>query len=260
MSQGLPGVVVVAGSDRMNHQVAEILQRDGCTVVHVREHEADDAPEHLPSIVHPFADFTSAQGLMGVVEAEFGPIAGLVTPLLCTTSRGIRDVDAQGWATFLDSGIKRNVALARAAAISMAGRSGGRVVVLSATSSFFGDGIEQAAAQAAMISLANAITLSMEPSEVAANCVVTGDGADRGGLMVDRPTSGDMLGAVVSYLLGDQGREVSGQLIACSGNSVGLYVPPLIIESTNVLVRFEQTPTAEQLGSALEPLLNVGRA
>lgn len=261
MSAPTQGVIVTAGSDPMNLQVIQILHEDGFRVVHTRDVEDAAAPAdpQIPSLVHPITDFTSAQVLLELIESTFGWVAGLVTPLPPSSSRAITDVDAAGWNEFRQSDIKRNVAMAKAGVQVMSSRGGGRIVVLSSTSAFYGSGIEQAAANAAMISLSNAVTLSIEATQVTSNCVVVGSGEDRGGLAATTATSGEMVGRVVSFLLGDGGSEISGQLVACSGTTVGLYVPPLIIESTNVLVKFDQTPSSAQIGAALEPLLATGR-
>jgi len=261
MPETATGLILTTGSDPTNLRISQILSEDGFQVVHIRDVEADKAPAttRIASIVHPVTDFTSAQALVSSIENSFGPIGGLVTPLLPTSSRAMDAVGASDWQDFRQHSIKRNVALARAAAGAMSTRIGGRIVVLSSTAAFYGVGVEQAAANAAMISLSNAITLSMDAEYVTSNCVVVGQKHD---FTVDSDvasTSSDMIGRVVSFLLGSHGRDVSGQLVACFGTSVGLYVPPLIIESTNVLVRFGEIPSSTQIGAALSPLLNTGR-
>lgn len=261
MSESTPGLIVTAGSDPINLRICEILSDDGFRVVHIRDAEADQVPAdpRISSIVQPITDFAGARDLLAHIERSFGPVGGLVTPLLPTTSRTMGEITAMHWANFRQQAIKRNVALARAASVAMSARIGGRIVVLSSSSAFFGVGVEQAAAHAAMISLSNAITLSMDAANVASNCVIVGHVGDAPSTEATTPTSSDMIGSVVSYLLGSHGSEISGQLVACFGTTVGLYVAPLIIESTNVLVRFGEIPKRRQIGEALGPLLNTGR-
>jgi len=259
MSVRTESVVLVAGSTPVDLGIAQHLDHTGTQVVHVRDSEADAVPEGVHSIVHPVRNFAEAADLITKVEGNHGPLHGLVTATPPTSSASLVSLQAASWSEWRQRTIKRNVALAKAATAAMIDREGGRIVVMSSTTAFFSAGAEQAATNAAMISLSNAITLSTDAKKVASNCVIVGHGSDRGGAESAVETSAALVSSLVAFLLGKASHHINGRLLSCSGQSVGLYVLPLVIESTNAIVRFPDTPTGQELATALDPLLEIGK-
>lgn len=212
-------LVLVTGAARANSIAAGIVPRlraDGWTVVTSDLHDAD----------HP-ADLSTADGperLIAEVAEAHGPISALVLSHAHDVESGVLDTTAESFDRHV--AVNARASLLLIAAFARQAEDGGAIVAL--TSDHVTGNLPYGASKGALDRLVISAARELGPRGISANVLNPGpidtgwmDDETRAGLAGMTPlgrlgTSGD-IAAVVSFLVSDEGRWISGQLLQADG-------------------------------------------
>ncbi|OIJ33087.1 MULTISPECIES: SDR family oxidoreductase [unclassified Microbacterium] len=212
-------LVLVTGAARANSIAAGIVRRlraDGWTVVTSDLHDAD----------HP-ADLSTADGperLIAEVAEAHGPISALVLSHAHDVESGVLDTTAESFDRHV--AVNARASLLLIAAFARQAEDGGAIVAL--TSDHVTGNLPYGASKGALDRLVISAARELGPRGISANVLNPGpidtgwmDDETRAGLAGMTPlgrlgTPGD-IAAVVSFLVSDEGRWISGQLLQADG-------------------------------------------
>lgn len=212
-------LVLVTGAARANSIAAGIVPRlraDGWTVVTSDLHDAD----------HP-ADLSTADGperLIAEVAEAHGPISALVLSHAHDVESGVLDTTAESFDRHV--AVNARASLLLIAAFARQAENGGAIVAL--TSDHVTGNLPYGASKGALDRLVISAARELGPRGISANVLNPGpvdtgwmDDETRAGLAGMTPlgrlgTPGD-IAAVVSFLVSDEGRWISGQLLQADG-------------------------------------------
>ena len=212
-------LVLVTGAARANSIAAGIVRRlraDGWTVVTSDLHDAD----------HP-ADLSPADGperLIAEVAEAHGPISALVLSHAHDVESGVLDTTAESFDRHV--AVNARASLLLIAAFARQAEDGGAIVAL--TSDHVTGNLPYGASKGALDRLVISAARELGPRGISANVLNPGpidtgwmDDETRAGLAGMTPlgrlgTPGD-IAAVVSFLVSDEGRWISGQLLQADG-------------------------------------------
>lgn len=256
--------VLVAGVHELTGAMIDALRAEGARVALVIEPDEAAAAKAIADdvvvIEAPIGSIAHATPVISRAIDALGGLTALLTPVPPQQSDGLLALTQAEWQAFSTRYLTRSVALAHAATEQMVEHGGGRIVTFASSTTFLSPGVEQAAVNAAILSLTSAITLSVPDRGINANCVVLGTpGAPQGGLEPIGAIDPAVLAATVVHLCSEGASNLHGRFVYCGGSSIGLYTMPLIIENANVVVDFAQAPTAQTVADFLAPLTNVGK-
>lgn len=212
-------LALVTGAARANSIAAGIVPRlraDGWTVVTSDLHDAD----------HP-ADLSTADGperLIAEVAEAHGPISALVLSHAHDVESGVLDTTAESFDRHV--AVNARASLLLIAAFARQAEDGGAIVAL--TSDHVTGNLPYGASKGALDRLVISAARELGPRGISANVLNPGpidtgwmDDETRAGLAGMTPlgrlgTPGD-IAAVVSFLVSDEGRWISGQLLQADG-------------------------------------------
>lgn len=212
-------LALVTGAARTNSIAAGIVRRlraDGWTVVTSDLHDAD----------HP-ADLSTADGperLIAEVAEAHGPISALVLSHAHDVESGVLDTTAESFDRHV--AVNARASLLLIAAFARQAEDGGAIVAL--TSDHVTGNLPYGASKGALDRLVISAARELGPHGISANVLNPGpidtgwmDDETRAGLAGMTPlgrlgTPGD-IAAVVSFLVSDEGRWISGQLLQADG-------------------------------------------
>lgn len=212
-------LALVTGAARANSIAAGIVRRlraDGWTVVTSDLHDAD----------HP-ADLSTADGperLIAEVAEAHGPISALVLSHAHDVESGVLDTTAESFDRHV--AVNARASLLLIAAFARQAEDGGAIVAL--TSDHVTGNLPYGASKGALDRLVISAARELGPHGISANVLNPGpidtgwmDDETRAGLAGMTPlgrlgTPGD-IAAVVSFLVSDEGRWISGQLLQADG-------------------------------------------
>ena len=212
-------LALVTGAARANSIAAGIVPRlraDGWTVVTSDLHDAD----------HP-ADLSTADGperLIAEVAEAHGPISALVLSHAHDVESGVLDTTAESFDRHV--AVNARASLLLIAAFARQAEDGGAIVAL--TSDHVTGNLPYGASKGALDRLVISAARELGPHGISANVLNPGpidtgwmDDETRAGLAGMTPlgrlgTPGD-IAAVVSFLVSDEGRWISGQLLQADG-------------------------------------------
>ena len=212
-------LALVTGAARANSIASGIVPRlraDGWTVV----------TSDLDGADHP-ADLSTADGperLIAEVAASHGPISALVLSHAHDVESGVLDATAESFDRHV--AVNARASLLLIAAFARQAEEGGAIVAL--TSDHVTGNLPYGASKGALDRLVISAARELGPRGISANVrnpgpIGTGgmDGGPRVGLAGMTPlgrlgTPGD-IAAVVSFLVSDEGRWISGQLLHADG-------------------------------------------
>ncbi|WP_336642449.1 SDR family oxidoreductase [Microbacterium sp. MMO-113] len=212
-------LVLVTGAARANSIAAGIVPRlraDGWTVVTSDLHDAD----------HP-ADLSTADGperLIAEVAEAHGPLSALVLSHAHDVESGVLDTTAESFDRHV--AVNARASLLLIAAFARQAEDGGAIVAL--TSDHVTGNLPYGASKGALDRLVISAARELGPRGISANVLNPGpidtgwmDDETRAGLAGMTPlgrlgTPGD-IAAVVSFLVSDEGRWISGQLLQADG-------------------------------------------
>lgn len=212
-------LALVTGAARANSIAAGVVPRlraDGWTVVTSDLHDAD----------HP-ADLSTADGperLIAEVAEAHGPISALVLSHAHDVESGVLDTTAESFDRHV--AVNARASLLLIAAFARQAEDGGAIVAL--TSDHVTGNLPYGASKGALDRLVISAARELGPRGISANVLNPGpidtgwmDDETRAGLAGMTPlgrlgTPGD-IAAVVSFLVSDEGRWISGQLLQADG-------------------------------------------
>jgi NAD(P)-dependent dehydrogenase (short-subunit alcohol dehydrogenase family) len=242
----MPTVALVTGANAgIGLAIAERLQRDGFALVYAtrkRDDEAKEVYERLSGSgeVHwatgDLSDPAVPERLVGAAREAFGRLDVLVNNAGLTSAKPALELTAEDFDAIFSVDVRAAFLLSKEAAPLLKERSGSIVNITSVHEHVPRPGfLLYAAAKAALGMMTRGLALELGPDGIRVNAVAPGAIATERNVEADelvpeiplgRPGEPEEVAALVSWLVSDEARYVTGTSVVIDGGAVQHVLPP----------------------------------
>lgn len=238
-----PVALVSGGSRGIGRAVVTQLARDGYDVAFCYRSRADAAEEVVKEAAAAgarafaqqvdVADAQQTRDFVAAAQAELGPASALVTAAGITRDRALAMMDDSQWQDVVRTNLDGNYHLCRAVIQSLVKRRSGSIVTLSSVAGVYGGAGQSnySASKAGIIGFTRALAKEYGKFGVRANSVAPGfietdmtaelgEAARkkyRDQIPLARFGAPEDVAALVSYLVSDRARYITGQVLGVDG-------------------------------------------
>ncbi|MFD4511188.1 SDR family NAD(P)-dependent oxidoreductase [Streptomyces sp. NPDC058457] len=222
-----------------------------------------------------YGDVSTFAGGAAIVDAaveRFGRIDILV---MCAGNFGpvpTLDVTEDHWDLTMSVHLKGHFACSQAAARHMVEQGdGGRIITFASRGAFYMTQPAYAAAKAGIMGLTTALAGDLGKHGITANCILPSAGTQLfpgndprartfGGMPASRSLDPEDIAPIVTYLAGDDAKDITARFFYASGGDICAFAQPLAVRGgSNTYLRKDGRWTPEELGELLPGVLGVGQ-
>jgi NAD(P)-dependent dehydrogenase (short-subunit alcohol dehydrogenase family) len=242
----VPGVALVTGADKgIGRAIAERLQRDGFALVYAsrkRDEEAGEVFEQLSRggeahwATGDLSDPGVPEQLVDAARDAFGRLDVLVNNAGLSTAKPALELTAEDFDSIFSVDVRAAFLLSKGAAPLLKEGGGSIVNITSVHEHVPRPGfVLYAAAKAALGMLTRGLALELGPDGIRVNAVAPGAIATERNVEADelapeiplgRPGEPEEVAAVVSWLVSDEARYVTGTSVLIDGGATQQVMPP----------------------------------
>jgi NAD(P)-dependent dehydrogenase (short-subunit alcohol dehydrogenase family) len=242
----VPPVAVVTGANAgIGLAIVERLQRDGFALVYAtrkRDDEAEEVYERLSGggevewATGDLSDAGTPEGLVAAARDAFGRLDVLVNNAGLTSAKPALELTAEDFDSIFSVDVRAAFLLSKEAAPLLKERGGSIVNITSVHEHVPRPGfLLYAAAKAALGMMTRGLALELGPDGIRVNAVAPGAIATERNVEADelaseiplgRPGEPEEVAALVSWLVSDEARYVTGTSVVIDGGAVQQVLPP----------------------------------
>jgi NAD(P)-dependent dehydrogenase (short-subunit alcohol dehydrogenase family) len=241
----MPVALVTGANAGIGLAIAERLQRDGFALVYAtrkRDDEAEEVYERLSAAgevhwaVGDLSDVGTPEHLVDEARAAHGRLDALVNNAGLTSAKPALELTAEDFDAIFSVDVRAAFLLSKEAAPLLKEHGGSIVNVTSVHEHVPRPGfLLYAAAKAALGMLTRGLALELGPEGIRVNAVAPGAIATERNVEADeltpqiplgRPGEPDEVAALVSWLVSDEARYVTGTSVVIDGGAIQQVLPP----------------------------------
>jgi glucose 1-dehydrogenase len=241
----MPVALVTGANAGIGLAIAERLQRDGFALVYAtrkRDDEAEEVYERLSAAgevhwaVGDLSDVGTPEHLVDEARAAYGRLDALVNNAGLTSAKPALELTAEDFDAIFSVDVRAAFLLSKEAAPLLKEHGGSIVNVTSVHEHVPRPGfLLYAAAKAALGMLTRGLALELGPEGIRVNAVAPGAIATERNVEADeltpqiplgRPGEPDEVAALVSWLVSDEARYVTGTSVVIDGGAIQQVLPP----------------------------------
>ncbi|MDO5496073.1 MAG: SDR family oxidoreductase [bacterium] len=174
-SAGDPQTIVVTGANRgIGRAIAERLVADGHRVASI--HRTGDGPDGVFVAHGDVTDTDSVDAAFGEIEAELGPVGGVVANAGITRDGLLMRMSDADFTDVLETNLGGAFRVVRRASNGMIRARAGRIVLISSVVALYGGPgqVNYSASKSALVGLARSVTRELGGRGITANVVAPG--------------------------------------------------------------------------------------
>jgi glucose 1-dehydrogenase len=242
----MPAALVTGANAGIGLAIAERLQRDGFALVYAtrkRDDEAEEVYERLSAAgevhwaVGDLSDVDTPEHLIGEARAAYGRLDALVNNAGLTSAKPALELTDEDFDAIFSVDVRAAFLLSKEAAPLLKEQGGGSIVnVTSVHEHVPRPGfLLYAAAKAALGMMTRGLALELGADGIRVNAVAPGAIATERNVEADeltpeiplgRPGAPEEVAALVSWLVSDEARYVTGTSVVIDGGAIQQVLPP----------------------------------
>jgi 3-oxoacyl-[acyl-carrier protein] reductase len=220
-------------------------------------------------------DVSTFAGGAAIIDAAVERFGRVDIVVMCAGNFGnvpTLELTEDHWDLTLGVHLKGHVAVSQAAARHMTEQgSGGRIITFASRGAFYMTQPAYAAAKAGIMGLTTALAGDLGKHGITANCILPSAGTQLfpgddprartfGGMPASRSLDPEDIAPIVTYLAGDDAKDITGRFFYASGGDICAFAQPLAVRGgSNTYLRKDGRWTPEELGELLPGVLGVGQ-
>lgn len=199
----------------------------------------------------------TSEGAVSVIQTaldRFGRIDGVINNAGILRDRIFHKMSEQEWRAVLDVHLNGSFYISRAAAPHFKEQQSGAFVHMTSTSGLVGNfgQANYSAAKLGIVALSKSIALDMSRFHVRSNCIApfawsrligtlpSETDAEKERLARMQSMTPEQVAAVAAFLIGDESREINGQILAVRGNEIMVMSQPRPVASVHSAIGWSQ--------------------